>query len=233
MANIYRGGVIIGNPILQVVPSGLQLYINPSIVQSSGATVYDYLGNNVGTINNSTGVLVNDPTVGKIFQFNGTDQYITINNTLAFSAGFTMQFIIKKGVNLPGFSWIFSSVSPTNFSLYEIVNNQRRFYIETSNGGGFLNPDLSSNINSWVMLTLINSNANNNQTKLLQNKSTTSYICTSNNSILSGNLNVFLGRYPGQSNYSGNFGAYMFYNRVLNQNEINHNFDVAASRFGI
>ena len=158
-----------GVPTGGIITTDLLMYIDPSIVQSSGSTVYDYLGNNVGTINNSTGVLVNDPTVGKIFQLNGSDQWITLNNALTFTQGFTMQFIIKKTAGAQ-YTFLFSSLTGTNYILYTDLGYQPNCYLDTSKGANLFNPNFSSNQSGYYMLTLINSNSDNGITRIYKNK---------------------------------------------------------------
>lgn len=232
MANIY------GNPKLEVIPSGLQLYIDPSIVAPNGTTVYDvkdrYNPVSCGTINNSGGVYSN--SFGGIFQLNGSNQSITITTAQSFNAGCTIQVPLRRsnaGGNYTNFSAVFSARSPNKLICFDGSDGTQIYSLESDNNGGALvNPVFTNNIPDWYLLTFVNNNQSNGLISLYKNNQSQAY--SINGSITSGTLNLRIGEdNPNARFFKGDIGAFLFYNRVLSFSEITNNYFVLKSRFGI
>ena len=238
MANIYRGGAIIGKSKLEVVSSGLQLYIDPSIVAPNGTTVYDvkdrYNPVSCGTINNSGGVYSN--SFGGIFQLNGSNQSITITPAQSFNAGCTIQVMLRRsnaGGNYTNFSTVFGSRSPNKLICFDSNSGTQNYHLESDNNGGtFVNPVFTNNIPDWYLLTFVNNNQSNGLISLYKNNQSQAY--SINGSITSGTLNLRIGEdNPNAIFFKGDIGAFLFYNRVLSFSEITNNYYNFSKRFSI
>jgi hypothetical protein len=233
MASIY------GSPKLELISSGLQLYIDPSIVAPIGTTVYDvknkYNPVSCGTINNSGGVY--STSFGGIFQLNGSNQSITITTPQSFSAGCTIQVMLRRSNAGNGqyttFSTVFGSRSSDKLICFDGSSGTQNYSLESNNNGGAaVSPVFKNDIPDWYLLTYINSNATNGLISLYKNNQSTAY--SINGSIATGTLNLRIGEdYNNGRFFKGDIGAFLFYNRVLTFPEIANNYYNFSKKFNI
>ena len=236
-------GAIIGKPKLEVVSSGLQLYIDPAIIPPSSTNVYNTSGTLVGTINNSTGVYRSDIN-GGVFRLDGSNQSITITPALSFNAGCTIQVMLRRSTAGNGqyttFSTVFGSRSTNKLICFDSNSSTQNYNLESDNNGGTsVSPIFNSQtgglengsaIPDWYLLTFVNSNATNGPISLYKNIQTTAY--SINGSLSSGALNLRIGEdNPNSRFFKGDMGAFLFYNRVLSSAEIKNNYYTISPRF--
>jgi hypothetical protein len=239
MASIY------GKSKLEVVSSGLSLYINPSIVAPISTTVYDVNNVACGTINNST-AFYDSNQYGGIFTFGGGNQSIIITPALSFIAGCTIQVMLRRSTAGNGqyttFSTVFGSRSPNKLICFDSNGGTQNYTLESDNNGGTsVSPIFNSQtgglisgsaIPDWYLLTFVNSNATNGPISLYKNNQTTAYSITG--SLSSATLNLRIGEdNPNSRFFKGDMGAFLFYNKVLTLSEITQNYYNFAKRFSI
>jgi hypothetical protein len=238
MANIYRGGVIIGKPKLEVVSSGLQLYIDPSIVAPIGTTVYD-VKNRFSPISGATlsptGATYST-SFGGIINFNGTTGYMNLTSSLSFSAGLTLQIMFKRSNTSSADNVIFSNRAGSKYLLWLSNSaNLNMFSIENPNGYAATTPTLSTNNTDWNFITLVNQAANNGTSTIYKNiLPTTSSLA--NSSQLSGTIPAAeIGKDSGGNfrYFAGDVGCILFYSRALSFLEITQNYYTVKGRFGL
>jgi hypothetical protein len=224
-----------------VITTGLSLYINPAIVPPSGTTCYDVNSVNRGTINNSGGVYISNE-FGGLFRFNGSNQFIDLNSGLAFSAGSTVQVMLRRsnaGTGYTTFSGVWGNNSSPTLSLYDSLG-QQNYYIESQyKGATQVSPPIVNNIPDWYFLTLVNSyngNTNGGDIILYKNNSSTQSKITGA-SIVSGTHTGF--RIGGDSRsylnawFKGDMGVFLYYDRELTFSQIEQNFNALKDRFGL
>lgn len=223
--------------VASVITSGLSLYIDPSIVAPSGTTVYDYIGNNVGTINNATGVY--QTTNGGQFQFDGGNQSISINKTLPFTTtGITLQIMLQRsnaGAGFKDWSTLFSSrVFPNSFIVFDSISGTQNFSIEGQ--GVSITTSLASSNTDWCLITVTLAASGSNNYTIFKNDISTGYSLTGtvypNFSNFSFNFRIGEDN-PNARFFKGNIGNFLFYSRVLASSEITQNFNALKTRFGL
>jgi hypothetical protein len=244
-------GIIQGRaaaPSASIVTDGLNFYIAPNIVAPSGTTVYDYLGNNVGTINNATGVF--QTTNGGQFQLDGGNQSITITKTLPFTTtGCTVQIMFQRsnaanptatppqGAGFKDWCTLFSSrVFPNTFIVFDSINGTQNFAIEGQSVSS--TTTLASNNTDWCLITAtLNPTSSTAGTyTIYKNDISTGYSLNGNVYYNFGtfSFNFRIGEDNGNGRFfKGNVGNFLFYNKVLSSSEITQNFNALKTRFGL
>lgn len=226
----------------RIVRDGLVLYLdaaNPLSYPLSGTTVYDISkNNNNGTLINGVGYDINNKGS---FVFDGINDYIDLGN-------------ITLNMNLPWTIMIWVYLNSYNQAYPEFItlrtNLTNPFEIAFSNQTGYLGITFGSQstvkrkngvlsntyLNKWtnVSLTYLGNDPNNANNFILydmgdisETQSVVSYAAMTQKSILGGNTGASYNLFNGKiSNVS-------VYSKALTIQEIQQNFNVTKSRYGL
>jgi len=226
---VYAGSNLVYGKF-PIITDGLIVYLDANT--SSGSTWTDLSGNN----NNFT--LVNSPTYnsGGWFDFNGSSQYATISNlglsdhTIEGWINFDLATVGSGTDNTP----IFGNWGGGSTKYLSIIQNGSvlDFRIDDGvNSFSGVGSDFNFNTNQWYYVALTYNS--NGETKSFVNGSlhgTNNY--TSNIVFDSLPQNI---AYQNENNFyfNGQVAIHRIYNRSLTDNEIQENFDIEKSRFGL
>lgn len=230
----------------QIITNGLVLYLDAGNTKSytSGSTTWTDLSGN-----NNNGTLTNGPTFnssnnGSIV-FDGTNDYISVNNSstnnMSTTNAFTISSWFKAAQNgIPSTSEIFHkrNNAPTYVSYgvsWQKLNQNT--YNNVSCRIGFSDDtysDLSSNfllLNVWYLATQTFDGSNH---KLYINDTLHSSASISGKTVKDENLNMTFGSYAGGSeHFNGSISTGCLYNRALSASEILQNYNATKGRYGL
>lgn len=241
--NISTGGASPPSP----GPITTNLFMNldasdPSSYPGTGTTWFDLQGSNDATINGAT----YSATDGGIFDFDGTNDTISIPNVSGLSLSTTTQKTIQvwvkfdslpgSGQQVPVFGKLSNSFAFDGYwgGLYNNAGVVRC----TTNGTGIQkisDSTLTVNINTWYLFTFMSQiTGTANTTKVYIN--TTEYISTAHGNDGYSESNPlylgYIGAGVGSLYLNGKIGACYFYTSGLSLSDITTNFDNTKSRFG-
>jgi hypothetical protein len=230
----------------RIVTDGLVLCLdagNSKSYPGSGTSWNDLSGrNNNGTLTNAP--TYNSANKGGIV-FDGVDDYVIINNTIANSllSGLTFNIWARRNVlAVHGLIVNFNSASPgQGFVLRLTSNSIDMFYFV--NGGAYIGRGSSTfpGINSWNNIVgLWNGSVNNSGFFIYLNgdRVDNSNISLGTvSSIVNGGANLEIGRerYGGgpTSYFNGNISQVSIYNRALSATETLQNYNATKGRFNL
>ena len=205
-----------------IVTNGLILCLDPGNVKSypgTGATWYDVSGNN----NHAT--LVNSPTLsGKVFQFNGTNQYATVASINLASSNYTVMGAARYSGAING--RIITSIT-NNWLIGHWGNSTDNYYAE----GWVSAVTAAATTTAWKVYAGTG-NISLDQYSLY---SSDQQLISNNAGGAAGPNGLSLGRVGFASfEYSTcEVGVVLAYNRVLSSAEITKNFNALRGRYGL
>jgi hypothetical protein len=228
----------------KIVTEGLVLYLDAANTKSypgSGTTWSDL------SRNQNNGTLVNGPTFdsgnGGNIVFDGVNDYVNLGNTLNFSnyntVGFTISFWVKVNSTIQTNRYLFSKLTNSGvdnqFSVvYGYVANTYELYGGLGGVGANqtirTNSQISVNDTNWHNLTYSVGTTTvgylDGIIKFTNNYPSLTYISSTSNSYLT-TFNA-AGFY-----LNSNISTMQLYNRTLNQQEIQQNYNATKSRYGL
>ena len=209
----------------------------------TGTIVTDTVSNKVGTLLNG----VDFNTTLLQFELDGINDNISISNTLNFEK--TSPFTIS--------SWV--KVNSIGASDYDIIitnqqngGNYRGYYLQigasgiirlilrsTTSDRFFFDTATAVSAGAWSNVCVIyDGNNNSSSGKTFVNGIEISTSETTSTSAISGttisSTNVYIGSRANAANFfNGDMANIHIYNRALSDNEVLHNYDALAGRFGL
>lgn len=246
MNNVVSGDVSPASSASVPITTNLFMHLDasdPDSYPGTGTTWFDLQGSNDATINGATYSTTN----GGIFDFDGTNDTISIPHVSSLSLNTTTQRTIQVWVkfdSLPGATQqvpVFGKLSSSyNYDGYwgGLYNNAGVVRC-TTNGTGvqkISDSTLTININTWYLFTFMSQiTSTANTTKVYIN--TTEYISTAHGSDGYSESNPlylgYIGSGVGSLFLNGKIGACYFYTSGLSLADITTNFDNTKSRFGL
>jgi hypothetical protein len=225
-----------------IVKDGLLIYSDPSSPNSyyslqGGTSLKDISGN----VNN--GSLTNTPTfsttVGGMFTFNGTSQYITFGNAnqLKITVG-TINCWFRATSGNSSYRGIF--VKQNAWGLFLVDNilaafDWGNYYATNFNiAFGLRSTGINLGTNTWtnVAMTFTETIGNPSNNTIIYINGLPVFTTTTRNQDQLNPLHLAYANFTGQY-LVGSIAQSIVYNRVLTASEIKQNFNATRSRFGI
>jgi hypothetical protein len=221
---------------IMVVMNGLQLYLNAGNVNSypgSGTSITD-LSVNGYTATLENGVGFDSLDAGGAFTFDGSNDYIDTNQSLAsneFSVG----------------AWFKSSAAGVKMILSKEVNAGNPWNYRIWLNGGTITVDMSQVTTQALLNSPLTNYNNGNWYYVMFTRDDTNWYLYVNGSEIATRLDpytgpvtnsqeVWFGRSAFQGGsypYNGKLGEMMIYNRVLSAAEILQNYNATKTRYGL
>ena len=214
----------------KIVTDGLVLALdagNPKSYPGSGTTWRDKSGNG------NDGTLVNGPLyrtgAGGNLDFEGTDDYVQLSNTVTLPGEFTAQFWFYKNTddNLTLSGNFSDTIRPGSKILFLAANN---LFVRMIDAGTSANASIgyTSALNGyWQMLTVTRDSSNVIKGSLNLDSGTT--IGTLGGTFKQEDI----ARNRDGQYLNGNISSVKFYNRALSTSEIQQNYNALKGRFGL
>jgi hypothetical protein len=242
------------NSTVSEMVSGAEFYYdatNPNSYRGESATITDLSGKNrhgtmQGFISQGNAGASWDSTNGGVFNFNGTNQYITTgwtpSNTMSFQLAFRsleafsawwnrglISTFAYGGTPQTDFFGFYIGTRPANGS----ANNGLHYYYDTNANGdiGTTNSTFTST-STWYVLTVVSNpadNAGSGSIKFYLNGNINPISSTTGKTTHAGNIWVGRSRYD-KDFWLGYIANVIVYNRVLSTQEIAANYNATIGR---
>ena len=218
-----------------IVTSGLVLNVDAGFTPSypkNGTSSYDLSGyENNGLLINGTNYLT---TNGGIFEFDGTNDYISFGNNISLNPIYVTMSIFVK-FNSFSSRPHFGKGGGSTGAYYIVVESDSslRFYYTIGNNGGWSSiGGTSLSINTWYNIVITYDGL---QPKIYLNGQLNSFTNSSGTLKTTDGDNLKIGGYGDNPGYplNGFSNGLMLYNRALSTAEVLQNYNSQKGRFGL
>jgi hypothetical protein len=238
---VRNGGLIV--PSSNIITDGLVLHLDAGNTSSYPGTGTDWFDL---TSNNNDGVLINGPTFdsgnGGSISFDGVNDYVELNrsvdydfnqnNSFTISGWFNINFATSNAAYLG--KWGTNSNGSGSYLLWAGGggNQKLRFSVGNNNSTAASTPTANYNIGVWNFFCGVYTSKSKLELFLNDTKvGETIYTGNINNP---NNVNLRLSKADyGTSQFGGENGSVMLYNRALTEQEILQNYNATKGRFGL